>query len=88
MLVLDDAGIGLVMRCIVDHGIALIVWSVFDSGLETDGAPVKFTQLVVKILIYFTTINQGLIIDRWELSVEWSYCCATILFFLLTLSEE
>ena len=62
VLVLDDAGIGFVMRCVVDHGIALIVGSVFDAGFETDGTPVKLAELEIEILVYLASEHQFVIL--------------------------
>ena len=51
MLMLDDAGVGLIMTGIVDNGISLIVGRIFNAGLKADGTPVEFTVAKVKILI-------------------------------------
>ncbi len=58
VLVLYDAGVGLVVAGVVDYGIALVVGAVLHAGLEADGAPVKAAQTVTEILIYGAGIDQ------------------------------
>ena len=51
MFVLDDAGEGFLGRGIVHHGIALVVGRIEPLMLKSHGAPLEFTQPVVKILV-------------------------------------
>ena len=57
MLVLYDTCVRHVTGCVVHHGVALIVRCVHLLGLETDGAEVEMPQLIVKIFVELSGVN-------------------------------
>ena len=54
MLVLDDAGVRHVGSCVVDHGVALMVWLVECLGLEAHRAVFELAEAVAVKLVDFS----------------------------------
>ena len=58
VLVLDDSGVGFIMTGVVNHGVALVVGGVLDTGFEGDSAPIELAVYIVEIPVYLTSIYE------------------------------